>query len=195
MAALAMAPASRARDVALEAGRTTQGHLAQALGPLPPAIVAQIGERAAALVSEDPAARSAAERERADVRREDAAASTRLAAVSAELGAEREKNKAIAADNAALAAAYLKMKIAAWSAAGLSALLGVAAFAYRANAFGIAGKLAESLVGLERKHGTATADTARTFLDMALDAGDKSKVFAALSKIAPDIAGRVSASP
>jgi hypothetical protein len=168
MAALALAPAGRAKDVALEAGRTAAGHLAQALGPLPPATVAAIGERAAALVSEDPAARSAAERARADVRREDAAASTRLSEVSAELGAEREKNKAIAASNATLAAQalrdrWIQIGLGAWAVA--STLAGIA---WKMNLGGLQTGVAKGIAGLRARYGVEDEDVLA--LEHAIDA-------------------------
>jgi hypothetical protein len=168
MAALPLAPAGRARDVALEAGRTAQGNLAQALGPLPPATAAQIGARAAALISEDPAARAAAERERAAERRQDAAAATRLADVSAELGAEREKNKAIAASNAELAAQAFRAR---WIQIGLAswAVLSTAAgLAWKMNLGGLQTGVAAGLAGLRDRYGVKDEDVLA--LEHAIDA-------------------------
>ena len=168
MAGLALAPAARAVDVAREAGRTAQGNLAQALGPLPPATVAQIEARAAALVAEDPATRAAAESERAATRAEDAGANERFAALAAELGAEREKNKGIAAANATLAAQALRAR---WIQIGLAswAVLSTAAgIAWKLNLGGLQSGAGAALGALRAKYGVKDEDVLA--LEHALDA-------------------------
>jgi ElaB/YqjD/DUF883 family membrane-anchored ribosome-binding protein len=144
------------------------------------------------LLSENVAAREAAEEKQGEAEKTNRE-------LSEELGTLREKIKTLDAKAATEAAGNLatanKLRWSnIWAAVGTvgTVAFGIGMFLYRANGFGFATRVAGGLADMEKKKGAETADIARAFLDSALDAGDKNKIFGALTKIAPAVAHRVS---
>lgn len=146
------------------------------------------------LLSENVAARKAAEEKQGSTEKTNRELSEELGRLREKIDSLTKKADAEAANNLATANALRWANIRAYAGMAGTFLFGVGMFIYRANGFGFATRVAGGLADLEKKHGTDTADIARGALDVALDAGDKNKIFAALKTIAPNIAHRVAAS-
>lgn len=191
VAALRLAPPSRPVDVAREAAGQASAHLALLRGPLTAARLAQIEARAAALTSDDPAARAPAEAARAAERKDDAATAAELITLRRDLAAARERADAVAADNAAYAAKYLNMRLAAIAGAAGTLLLGLAAVALKLNLGGANAALADILATLRAK-APAAAPIATAAADAALSRGQQTQIFKLVTAL---LAQRQDASP
>ncbi len=143
--------------------------------PLNAATLAEITELTQGLLSEETARREAAEAAQR-------IAEGRNGELSQELEAMRDKLKALgaerdteAANNLAMANKLRWSNIVAYSGVALSTMLGLAAFAYKANLGNFRGATAE-LLGTLRKKDPATAEVATTVFDAALSKGEQNKV-------------------
>jgi NADH dehydrogenase/NADH:ubiquinone oxidoreductase subunit G len=195
--AAAVAAAEHPESRAIEVVNRTVGNASALLNQRSPLTVAELEEAVATakgLLSVESAKREQAERNQAATERDNRNMAEELGALRAKLTEQAEGRKAEAAANLATANELRAANIWKWTSTAASALFAAGMLAYRANAFGIATRVAGGLADLEKAHGTGTADLARGALDSALDSGDKNKIFAALKTIAPAIAQRVSAS-
>ena len=186
-------PESRSVEVA----KRTIGNASNLLNQRSPLTVAELEEAVATangLLSVETAKREQAERNQSATERDNRNMAEELGALRAKLADLGEQRKAEAAANLATANELRAANIWKWASTAASALFAVGMLAYRANAFGIATRVAGGLADLEKAHGTGVADLTRGVLDSALDSGDKNKIFAALKTLAPTIAQRVSAS-
>ena len=193
--ALAAAEKENPESRPVAVAKRTNANAAALLNQRRPLTVAELQDAITTvkgLLSENVEVRKAAEAKQGTTEKDNRA-------LSEELGKLREKIETLTAKADAEARANLatanKLRWSnIWAAVSTvgTVAFGVGMLLYRANAFGMATRVAGGFVDLEKKHGAETADLARQFFDSALDSGDKNKVFAALSKIAPHIATRVS---
>jgi len=186
-------PESRSVEVA----KRTIGNASNLLNQRSPLTVAELEEAVATangLLSVETAKREDAEKRQAATERENRSMSEELGALRAKLADIGEQRKAEAAANLETANELRAANLRSWGLGALNVVLAVGVFAYRANFLGLATKVAGGLADLEKSKGPETADLARGALDVALDTGEKTKIFAALSRIAPAIAHRVSTS-
>jgi hypothetical protein len=184
-------PESRAVEVA----NRTNANAAALLNQRAPLTVAQMEEAIATangLLSAETAKREAAEKAQQSTEKENRNMAEELGTLRADLKRLGEERKAEAAANLETANQLRAANIWKWTTTAASAVFAVGMLLYRANAFGMATRLAGGLAQLEQAHGTGTADLARGALDVALDTADKNKIFAALKVVAPNIAHRVS---
>ncbi len=158
MAAVRLAPPSRPVAVAIEAGKQASGHLGQLLGPVTAERLAQIEQRASALVSEDAATRAPAEAARAADRKEDYAAAEQVGELRAKLDAAEGRAREIAAKNAETAAVYLWTRFAAIAGAIASTVLTIAVFALKKNLFGVTSAAGEIVGTMRAKYGARDED-------------------------------------
>jgi ElaB/YqjD/DUF883 family membrane-anchored ribosome-binding protein len=189
--ALAAAPASRPVEVAKRTNSNAAALLNQRK-PLNAATLADIQATVAGLLSEEVAKREAAERAQSETEKRNQGMAQELEDLRTELKGIKADRIAEAANNLAVANQLRAANIWKWTSTAASVIFAVGMLAYRANAFGLATRVAGGLVDIERQHGAGTADLARGALDSALDMGDKNKIFSALKVLAPDIAKRVS---
>lgn len=184
-------PGSRAVAVA----KRTNANASALLNQRRPLTVADLQDAIATaegLLSENVAARKSAEEKQGEAEKTNRELSEELGKLRAKIEMLDAKAATEAAGNLATANKLRWSNIwAAVSTVGTVAF-GIGMFIYRANGFGFATRVAGGLADMEKKNGAETADMARAFLDSALDAGDKNKIFGALAKIAPAVAHRVS---
>lgn len=172
--ALQAAPPSRPVEVAQRTNANAAALLNQRK-PLNAATLAEITELVGGLLSEETARRGAAEAGQRSAEGRNGELSEELEAMRGKLktlGAERD---AEAANNLAMANKLRWSNIVAYSGVALSTLLGLAAFAYKANLGNFRGATAE-LLGTLRKKDPATAEVATTVFDAALSKGEQNKV-------------------
>lgn len=173
---LALQAATPSRPV--EVAQRTNANAAALLNqrkPLNAATLAEITELVGGLLSEETAKRDAAEAGQRQAEGRNGELSRELEAVRGELKELGKQRDAEAANNLALANELRWKTIVAYSGVALSTLLGLAAFAYKANLGNFRGATAE-LLGTLRKKDPATAEVATTVFDAALSKGEQNKV-------------------
>lgn len=180
--ALQAAPPSRPVEVAKRTNANAAALLNQRK-PLNAATLAEITELTQGLLSEETAKREAAEAGQRQVEGRNGELSQELEAMRGKLKALGPERDAEAANNLAMANKLRWSNIVAYSGMALSTLLGIAAFAYKANLGNFRGATAE-LLGTLRKKDPASAEVATTVFDAALSKGEQNKVAQLLFNIA-----------
>lgn len=180
--ALLSAPASRPVEVAGEAANHAAANLDHALGALSAETLAAIRKQVDALVSDNAALRAEGERLRSEQRTRDydhaaalAAAAKRAAGAEAVAeAARRDLRQAYDRENA-LANELRQQKWISGLATAASIAATIAAFAYRANAFGLADGVARGLADLRRKQPGLAAITTQA-LDTGLNRAEQTTI-------------------
>jgi hypothetical protein len=180
--ALLSAPPSRPVEVATEAAHATTAGLDQALGALDAATLAQVRAQIAALLSDNAALRADGERLRAEQRTRDAQtsralaeATRRTAAAEAVADTARADLRAAYDRESALANQLRRQQWISGLTTTASVLAGLAALAYRANAFGLADGVARALADLRRRQ-PSVAELTTTALDAGLNRAEQTTV-------------------
>jgi hypothetical protein len=185
--ALAAAPESRPVAVASESNQSATQLLDQALGSLPLDEQARLRERVAALLSENEAIRTAAERERTTARAT-AAELSRLyeTARAAEIKATADLAAAFARENA-LADKHRNAELQKWAGYGFSALMTALALYLKFNPASVSGEAIGKALAFADRDAPHKATAARDILDPYINRNEQAAILAHVVKTAAKI--------
>ncbi len=180
--ALAAAPESRPVAVATESNQSATQLLDQALGSLPLDEQTRLRERVAALLSENEAIRTAAERERAAARTT-AAEFSRLyeTARAAEIKATADLAAAFTRENA-LADKYRNEQLQKWAGFGVSALMTGLALYLRLNPASVPAAAIGKALAFADRDAPHKASVLRDSLDPFLNRNEQASISSAVTK-------------